>query len=101
LACAYIASIAFFVGVYQAFKILGYVRKNKLASPDTMKALRTIKYCAMTIIGFVIARRVYIFTVVRGSDDIAGGVAISGFIALVCIFVLIMTYVLEKKLRRK
>jgi hypothetical protein len=55
----------------------------------------------MTIIGFVIARRVYIFTVVRGSDDIAGGVAISGFIALVCIFVLIMTYVLEKKLRRK
>jgi hypothetical protein len=30
LACVYVASIAFFVGVYKAFKILGYVRENKL-----------------------------------------------------------------------
>ena len=53
LAYAYIASIPFFISLYQAFKVLGYVRQNKTFSPATVKALRTIKYCAIAIIGFV------------------------------------------------
>src|SRR5882757_9246080 len=53
LAYAYTASIAFFVALYQAFKVLGYVRQNKTFSQATVKALRTIKYCAIAIIGFV------------------------------------------------
>src|SRR6476659_316119 len=53
LAYAYIASIPFFVALYQAFKVLGYVRQNKTFSLATVKALRTIKYCAISIIGFV------------------------------------------------
>src|ERR1043166_6833059 len=51
LAYAYTASIAFFVALYQAFKVLGYVRQNTTFSQATVKALRRIKYCAMTIIG--------------------------------------------------
>src|SRR6266508_5720296 len=53
LAHAYIGSIPFFVALYQAFKVLGYVRQNKTFSPATVKALGTIKYCAIAIIGFV------------------------------------------------
>src|SRR6476660_9207746 len=53
LAYAYIGSIPFFVGLYQAFKVLGYVRQNKTFSQATVKALGTIKYCAIAIIGFV------------------------------------------------
>ena len=53
LAYAYIASIPFFVALYQAFKVLGYVRQNKTFSQATVKALGTIKYCAIAIIGFV------------------------------------------------
>ena len=53
LAYAYIGSIPFFVALYQAFKVLGYVRQNKTFSQATVKALGTIKYCALAIVGFV------------------------------------------------
>ena len=53
LAYAYLASIPFFVALYQAFKVLGYIGQNKAFSPVTVKALRTIKLCALAIIGFV------------------------------------------------
>ena len=46
LAYAYIASISFFVALYQAFKVLGYAGQNKVFSQAAVKALRTIKYCA-------------------------------------------------------
>src|SRR6266478_2060114 len=52
LAYAYLASIPFFVALYQAFKVLGYAGQNKVFSPAAVKALRTIKYCAIAIIGF-------------------------------------------------
>ena len=53
LAYAYIASIPFFVALYQAFKVLGYAGQNKVFSQAAVKALRTIKYCAIAIICFV------------------------------------------------
>src|SRR4051812_25032947 len=53
LAYAYIASIPFFAALYQAFKVLGYAGQNKVFSHEAAKALRTIKYCAIAIIGFV------------------------------------------------
>src|SRR5215831_5950964 len=59
LAYAYLASIPFFIALYQAFKVLGYVRQNKTFSQATVKALRTIKYCAIAIIGFVAVSAVF------------------------------------------
>ena len=53
LAFAYVASIPFFVALYQAFKVLGLAAHNKIFSQSAVKALRTIKYCAIAIIGFV------------------------------------------------
>jgi hypothetical protein len=72
LAYAYIASISFFVALYQAFKVLGYVGSNKVFSPEAVKALRTIKYCAIAIIGFVAVGEIFIMF--NKSDDRAGGV---------------------------
>ena len=43
LAYAYIASIPFFVALYQAFKVLGYAGQNKVFSQAAVKAMRTIK----------------------------------------------------------
>ena len=53
LAYAYIASIPFFVALYQGFKVLGYAGHNKVFSQAAVKALRTIKCCAIAIVGFV------------------------------------------------
>ena len=54
LAFAYIASIPFFVALYQAFKLLGYAGQNMVFSQAAVKALRIIKYCAISMIGFVV-----------------------------------------------
>ena len=73
LALVYIGSIPFFVALYQAFKALGYAGQNKVFSPEAVKALRTIKYCALAIIGFVMVEEIFIM-LVNSSDDRAGGV---------------------------
>ena len=72
LAYAYFASIPFFVALYQAFKVLGYIGQNKAFSQATVKALRTIKFCALAIIGFVAVGELFIM--LGNSDDRAGGV---------------------------
>jgi Protein of unknown function (DUF2975) len=72
LAYAYVASIAFFAALYQAFTVLGYVRQNKVFSQAAVQALRTIKYCAISIIGFVAGAEIFIM--LGNSDDRAGGV---------------------------
>jgi Protein of unknown function (DUF2975) len=83
LAYAYTASIAFFVALYQAFMLLGYIGANQVFSQRSVKALRTIKYCALTLVAFIVGAEAYFFIFVRGKDDIAGGV----MIGLVMIFV--------------
>jgi len=72
LAYAYIASISFFAALYQAFKVLGYVRQDKVFSQEAVRALRTIKVCAIAIIGFVVGAEIFIM--LSNSDDHAGGV---------------------------
>jgi hypothetical protein len=67
LAFAYIASIPFFVALFQAFKLLGYAGQNKVFTPQAVKALRTIKHCAIAIIGFVAVS--VIFMPFSDSDD--------------------------------
>ena len=60
LALVYAGSIPFFIALYQAFKLLGYIGRNEVFSQRSVKALRTIKYCAITIIGFVVAEEIFI-----------------------------------------
>jgi hypothetical protein len=72
LAYAYVASIPFFVALYQAFRVLGYAGQNKVFSQPAVKALRTIKFCALAIIGFVAIGEIFIL--MHDSDDRAGGV---------------------------
>jgi hypothetical protein len=50
---AFIGSTPFFAALYHAFKVLGYVRQNKTFSQATVNSLRIIKYCALTLIGFI------------------------------------------------
>jgi hypothetical protein len=81
LAYAYIASSAFFVALYQAFTLLTYIAQNKVFSLDAVRALQTIQYCGVTIVGFVVAPLAYLL-IVRPEDDIAGGVAMGLFVML-------------------
>jgi Protein of unknown function (DUF2975) len=99
LAWAYSASIAFFVALYQAFKLLRDVRLNKIFSLRSLRALRTIKYCGIVLIGFVAVGVAYLFIMVRGEDDIAGGVAMGNFVALISTAIAIAAAVFERNLK--
>src|SRR4051794_15791399 len=46
--------IPFFVALYQAFKLLSYIDKNQAFSELSVKALKNIKICAMTISGLYV-----------------------------------------------
>jgi hypothetical protein len=99
LAYAYTASIAFFVALYQAFRLLGYIGRNEVFSLRSVKALRTIKFCAMTLVAFILGAEAYFFLVVRGKDDIAGGVMMGLLMIFVSIVVATVAGVFERTLQ--
>ena len=43
------SGVPFYFALYQAFKLLSYIDKNKAFSELSVKALKKIKYCAITI----------------------------------------------------
>jgi hypothetical protein len=83
LAYIYLAFIPFFVGLYEAFMLLGYAGRNEIFSPGAVQALRIMKYCALTTTVFILGAEAYIFIFVRGTDDVAGGVMMGAFIIFV------------------
>jgi hypothetical protein len=94
LAYVYVASIALFVALYQAFTVLGYVGQNTMLSPAGVRRLRTIKHCAMVIIGFVAGAELII--ILSRSDDPQGGFFMGVLIAFVSTVVVTAMSVLER-----
>ena len=100
LAYAYTASIAFFVALYQAFKLLGYIEQNKVFSQAAVNALRTIKYCALSLVGFIVGAEAYLFIVQRKvEEDIAGGVMIGLVMIFVSVVIATAAAVFERTLQ--
>jgi len=98
LAYAYVASIPFFVGLYHAFMVLGYAGRNSEFSPLAVKSVRTIKNCAISLLGFVVGAEIFIMS--NDSDDRAGGVFIGVLIAFASIAVATAMTVLERALQK-
>jgi hypothetical protein len=78
----YTASIAFFVALYKAFKVLGYIRHNKLFSLESVKTLRSIKHCALILVAAIVLAGLYVMLFVTGEDS-------AGFISLCIISIFI------------
>jgi hypothetical protein len=97
LAYVYVASIALFAGLYQAFKVLGYVGQDKMLSPAAVGRLRAIKRCAMLIIGFVAGAELFI--IVSNNDDPQGGFFMGVLIAFIATVIVTATAVLERTLQ--
>jgi len=100
LAYVYMASIFFFVAVYQAFKLFGLLGRNEGHSERSVKALRTIKYCAMALAASIVAAQCYLFVVVRDrSDDIAGGAAMSLLLLFISLGMATVAAVFQKRVQ--
>ena len=97
LAYAYVGSIPFFMALYRAFGLFGHVRQNGAFSQVTVDALRTIKHCAIALIGFVAAG--VLFIMLSESDDGAGGVFIGLLITLGSVMVATAAAMLARHLQ--
>ena len=98
LAWAYTASISFFVALCQVFKLLGYIGRNEVRSLRSVKALRSIQYCALVLVGFIVPAEAYLF-IVRPGDDIAGGVFMGILISFISLVVGTIATVSERILQ--
>lgn len=72
LAYVYVASVPFFMALWRIFVMLGQAERGRLLSQETVTGLQFVKYCALSIIGFVAIAEVIILS--NASDDHAGGV---------------------------
>lgn len=98
LAYTYFASTPFFAALYQGFEVLGYIGRDQTFSPATAKALRTIKFCALAIIGFVAFGELFI--VLGESDDRAGGVFMGLLVAFGSAVIAAVAMMLERVLKK-
>ena len=99
LAYVYVASIAFFTGLYQAIKVLGYVGQGKVLSPAAVKSLRTIKCCAMVIIGLVVVSFIFMLFSAPDDDDGPQGVVMRFFVIFGSIIVATTAAIFERILQ--
>ncbi|HRP57210.1 DUF2975 domain-containing protein [Agriterribacter sp.] len=95
----YAASIAFFVALYKAFRLLGYIGKNKVFSADSVKSLKSIKYCAIALSILIVTAGLYIKIFHNKEDDPAGFLAICIITAFVSVAVATAAAVFEKILQ--
>jgi hypothetical protein len=95
----YAASIAFFVALYKAFKLLGYIGQNKVFSPNSVKTLKGIKYCAIVLSILIVAAGLYIRIFHSKEDDPAGFLAICIVTTFVSIVVATAAAIFEKLLQ--
>ncbi|MEI7735416.1 MAG: DUF2975 domain-containing protein [Ferruginibacter sp.] len=82
----YAAAIPFFITLYTTFKLLGYIAQNKAFSPNSVKALKRIQYCAILLVLLIVLAAVIIRLFHNNEDDPAGFIALciaAGFVTIV------------------
>jgi len=95
----YAASIAFFVALYKAFKLLGYIGQNKVFSSNSVGALKSIKYCAIVLSILIVMAGLYIKIAHDKDDDPAGFLAICIVTTFASIVVATAAAIFEKILQ--
>ncbi len=97
VAYVYAGSVPFFVALYQAVRLLGYVGKNKVFSQEAVRALRTIKYCALTVLVFVAVS--VVFMIGGDREDRPGGTFMRVLVAFPSIIVATAAATFERVLQ--
>jgi len=95
----YVTSIAFFVALYQAFKLLGYIGQNKVFSLNSVEALRNIKYYAIILSVLIVMAGIYIKIFHATDDDPAGFLAMCIVATFISIVIATAAAVFERTLQ--
>lgn len=94
----YVTAIVFFVALYQTLKLLSYIDKNQSFSELSVKSLKNIKYCAITISALFVVFMPLIYLMAE-VDDAPGIILIGMAIIFGCMVVAVFAAVLQKLLK--
>ncbi|MCK0147851.1 DUF2975 domain-containing protein [Arenibacter sp. F26102] len=95
----YASSIVFFIALYKTFKLLGFIGQDKLFTLNSIRTLRSIKYCAIILSILIAMAGIYIKLYHHKEDDPAGFLAMCIILTFISITVAIAVAVFEKKLQ--
>lgn len=99
LGYAYGCCVAFSVALYQAFKLLTCIERNNAFSELSLKYLKIIKKCGLTIILFFLLGIITLKVISKISgDDPAGPISLSFMIILATSIITAIVNVLQKLL---
>lgn len=94
----YATAIPFYYALYQAFKLLDYIDKNKAFSELSVRALKNIKYCAITIsILFVVGMP--LFYLIAELDDAPGIILLGMVMIFASMVIAVFAAVLQRLLQ--
>ncbi|NHC43301.1 DUF2975 domain-containing protein [Bacillus sp. MM2020_1] len=94
----YATAIPFYFALYQAFNLLHYIDKTQAFSELSIKALKYIKYCAITFSGIYVIG-MPIFYLIAEADDAPGIILIGMAIIFAGLVVAVFAAVLQKLLQ--
>jgi len=94
----YATAIPFYIALYQALQLLSYIDKNTAFSELSVRALKNIKNCAITISGLYVLG-MPLFYLVADKDDAPGIIVIGMVIILASLVIAVFAAVLQKLLQ--
>lgn len=94
----YATAIPFFGALYQTLKLLNYIDKNNAFSELSVKALKNIKLCAMSISGLYVIGLPFLF-IMAEADDAPGLAGIGLVVVFASLVVAVFAAVLQKLLK--
>lgn len=94
----YAAAIPFYFALYQAFKLLSYIDHNKAFSKLSVRALKNIKYCAITI-SILLAAGMPLFYLIAEMDDAPGIILIGLVLIFASMVIAVFAAVLQRLLQ--
>ncbi len=100
----YVSVIPFFMALYQAFKLLSYIDMSQSFSELSVKSLKNIKFCAITISGLYVIILPFVF-LVADLDD-APGLVIVGMVPVfasmvIAVFAAVLQRLLQEAIQIK
>ncbi|HWO95662.1 DUF2975 domain-containing protein [Fictibacillus sp. Mic-4] len=94
----YASAIPFYFALYQAFKLLRYIDKNKAFSELSVKSLKKIKHCAITIstLHVLVLPLFYLFA---EKDDAPGVIFIGVVVPFASMVIAVFAALLQRLLK--
>lgn len=94
----YATAIPFFFALYQAFKLLSYIDKNKAFSELSVRALKHIKYCAIIFSSLYVVG-MPLFYLIAEKDDAPGIIVIGMVMIFASMVIAVFAAVLQRLLQ--